>query len=399
MASSIPFVCSFVPSLDSTCDPLLNMCSIAQHAIFSILLVILLDCAGVSTTVARVVTRGCLLHLRGGGACVPMLQPHLKIDRSDLNAQLLCAASAGHTLLVRCLLDQGAHVNCHNDQLQTSLLLAAEKGRIETLVALVERGAQADAVDNKQSNALHYAAYNRHRQTVEALVEMGASINACNKFGYSPLQYACADGSVETVLLLLSLGADIQSHDAMRWTSLHRAAGGGHAEVVHILLKHGAQVNWRDSQNYTALHEAAWCGHLGIIQMLVAAGADILQTDLWGNSALDLAFSHAREGRGEAYCFLEDALAAQTRSEERERGEVGGADEDSAISAQSDLARQEVRDVGSSGREFVRVGEGRNEHGSDGGWCDGGGGECRRGNHSDVGVVVDYITSPLNFIL
>jgi hypothetical protein len=132
--------------------------------------------------------------------------------------------------------------------------------------------------------------------------------------------------------------------------------------------------------------------------MLVAAGADILQADLWGNSALDLAFSHAREGRGEAYFFLEGALAAQSRSEEREGGEVGGADEDSAISAQTDLARQEVSDVGSSGREFVRVGERRKEDGSDGG-------ESRRGYHSNVGgagqtrVVVDYITSPLNFIL
>ena len=140
--------------------------------------------------------------------------------------------------------------------------------------------------------------------------------------------------------------------------------------------------------------------------MLVAAGADILQTDLWGNSALDLAFSHAREGRGEAYCFLEDALAAQSGSEEREGGEVGGADEDSAISAQSDLARQEVRDVGSSGREFVWGGQGRKEDGSDGGCCDEGGGESRRENHSNVGgggptrvFVVDYITSPLNFIL
>jgi len=101
---------------------------------------------------------------------------------------------------------------------------------------------------------------------------------------------AAAAGDAEAVSRLLDAGAHIDgSTPRNRTTPLIAAARGGHADVVRLLLARGARENPRDRTDMTALMWASLRGHETVATRLLEHGVDLLETNLFGDRAADLA--------------------------------------------------------------------------------------------------------------
>ena len=122
---------------------------------------------------------------------------------------LMLAASKGHALILKALLDNGADVNFRSPSVgQTALHAACSSHAIHMLV---EAGAEVDAQRYDGGTPLHYAAASSSNEAMRALVQCSADINARHsKTGQTPLHVACqhqAWGVDSAVDLLLRSGA------------------------------------------------------------------------------------------------------------------------------------------------------------------------------------------------
>ena len=93
-------------------------------------------------------------------------------DRRVMTA-LMSAASAGHTKVIRTLLDNGADVNALTTYGETALMLAAMRGHTETARVLLINGADVNARDEKGRTALMYAEHLGHTDIVKLLKQTG----------------------------------------------------------------------------------------------------------------------------------------------------------------------------------------------------------------------------------
>lgn len=82
----------------------------------------------------------------------------------------MIACSAGHTDIVKTLLDAGANVNNANANKVTSLHYAASKSRLEICKILIEKGADINARDQYGFTPLHRAASKGNSEVVQLLL-------------------------------------------------------------------------------------------------------------------------------------------------------------------------------------------------------------------------------------
>lgn len=110
------------------------------------------------------------------------------------------------------------------------------------------------------------------------------------ELGLTPLHVAAFTGSIKQVKELLQAGIGVNITDKLGWIPLHDAAIKGRTKIVKLLLAAGANVNAQDKEDlYTPLHDAVRMNYPEIVQLLVAADADFSISDVWGNTAIDIA--------------------------------------------------------------------------------------------------------------
>jgi ankyrin repeat protein len=225
---------------------------------------------------------------------------------SEGSSALLLAAAAGHTAVVRALLDAGADINVQSTEAlarlvtfptlldlerknaepskMTPLMYAAENGRLAAAKVLLDKGAKTDMQDASGMTALLYAARNGDSSMVQALLERGADVRARNDAGKTALMLV-AEGGAAGVLgppqpVTWRKGRDAaekaylarRKAEYSRWRAAAvRSAAANDTAIVKALLARGADVNASDREGNTALILATKAHHAAVLPILSQA--------------------------------------------------------------------------------------------------------------------------------
>ena len=261
---------------------------------------------------------------------------------------LMRAAYEGHAEVVDLLLARGAQVNTKTDE-GTALMEAVRRGHTEIMKTLIAAGADVNAVYRTGDLPLIMAAGQRSYKTppvepnaevVQLLLSHGADPNAKGAWGVTPLMAA---NTAAKVKLLVAKGAALDATDDEGKTALIKAASRGDVAVAGALLDSGANVNAKDkvgssallhslsdenlahgeeratlparrlevarrlllaksidvnAQNTdgeTALMRAVRLYNVDMVQSLLGRGADANRSDLFGDTAVTLAYANGNE--------------------------------------------------------------------------------------------------------
>uniref|UniRef100_A0A915PGN2 K Homology domain-containing protein n=1 Tax=Setaria digitata TaxID=48799 RepID=A0A915PGN2_9BILA len=239
---------------------------------------------------------------------------HLLEHGADMNAvsatkntPLIYASAAGNVECVSLLLNYGCDTTIRNDNGHCALMEAASSGYLDVVSLLVQHGFQVLPCNQNDlkvglESALTLAAYKGHYDVVQYLLEKGA--NKYKEELHTALMEASMDGHYEVAKLLLDNGAPVNLASDSFESPLTLAACGGHPDLVRLLLERGAIVEEVNDEGYTPLMEASREGHLvcfsinsgfstfigEVVRLLIKFGAKVnTQTDETGETALTLA--------------------------------------------------------------------------------------------------------------
>ncbi|XP_022802584.1 26S proteasome non-ATPase regulatory subunit 10-like, partial [Stylophora pistillata] len=182
---------------------------------------------------------------------------------------------------------------------RTLLMSACASGKSEVVEFLLGSGTRMDPRDNKQRTALHFAVANNSLDVVKLLVRAGACIYDEDDCGLMSLHYASQNGRREIALFFIEHGCDVNRPTGDTYegsersltgcTALHFAAQNGHNETIVLLLSKGAGVDSVKLNGQTPLLLAAERGHVSTVELLLHRGADINASDVYQNTALEIA--------------------------------------------------------------------------------------------------------------
>ena len=189
---------------------------------------------------------------------------------------LLCAASNGHTQMVRLLLEAGADTERRNEENDATaatvddapLLHSVLAGHLEVVRVLLEYRAETNVRNSDWRSPLHHAASKGHLVIAQLLLESGANKEAKDVNGHTPLHYAACQNHMDAVRLLLEVCVQTEAIDCRGRQPLHTAALSGRLEIVSLLLDHGAEQDALDSFGQTPAQLAASNGHRTVAELL-----------------------------------------------------------------------------------------------------------------------------------
>jgi len=186
---------------------------------------------------------------------------------------LMQAAAAGHTDVVRLLLDHGADASAHDASERPSTALRdAIRGR--------HAGAAREILlrvwdPDERATAFDLAVASDDVETVEALLDAGADADAISPMtGRTPLLQAVADGNADILALLLRRGARIDAPNRYGCTPLMLAVLNRDPAMVEWLLHAGAARDAADVEGRTPLALAEFIGDAGLLGLLSHRGDD-----------------------------------------------------------------------------------------------------------------------------
>ncbi|KFZ00823.1 hypothetical protein V501_10436 [Pseudogymnoascus sp. VKM F-4519 (FW-2642)] len=215
----------------------------------------------------------CMLLEAGADANAPS-ETNGRPFRGPPGYPLHVAASNGHYLTCKALIDKGALVNAQWGMSGSALHGASFDGRTRVVELLLERGAEVNAQSNR-GTALIAACYTGHEQVVRLLLIHGADASSHGGIDDdTPLRAAALEGLPRVVSLLIQYGADANEQGGFYGNPLQGAAYRGQERVVETLLSLGADVNCAGGQYDSALHAACLSGSMIIVKMLLNSGAD-----------------------------------------------------------------------------------------------------------------------------
>ena len=247
------------------------------------------------------------------------------IDRSDLDATLLCAARSGQIDLALAALDRGGDPNAvpgpdQRDQRSPLLiavtlpdlrflrgliakgvdvnrahggltpLIAATRdsyqGRPDAVMTLLSNGADPRIAGPDGNTALHHAARCAEPIVAALLLDASADVDAVNREGMTALGVACMNANWNIADFLLDRGAKPEVARAQPAVLLAAGIDDDDVHGVKSLLRHRANANVRGAMERTALMTAALAGHARIAEALLIASADPNLADHRGTTAL-----------------------------------------------------------------------------------------------------------------
>ena len=182
---------------------------------------------------------------------------------------LMLAASEGHAVLVRTLLDRGAPINAANDRGGTALMYSSTAGDLPTVELLLARGASVNARAANGWTALSLAAARGFEGVVATLLAHDADPNIADIYGWTPLMRAVEQNRPPVVRVLLAAKrVNTNARDENGHSALHHAAVQGFTEIARLLLEHGADVQVRDRAGRTPAMLATAQGHRAIVELI-----------------------------------------------------------------------------------------------------------------------------------
>ena len=194
---------------------------------------------------------------------------------------LIRAATAGHVLVTRELLDAGSAPDWSRANGETALYVACSEGHAAVVEELAGpgRGGNVDAKKTTTSEtALYIACSKGHLDVVKALLQADVQTddeqNTVPRTGYYPLYIAASNGHAEVVEELHQSGCSIATLTTNKDTPLIIAAYNGYAKVIEVLAAADADVHYTKSgSGETALYYACLQGRLAAVKALIASNA------------------------------------------------------------------------------------------------------------------------------
>jgi ankyrin repeat protein len=117
------------------------------------------------------------------------------------------------------------------------LMSAALAGQTEMVKALLLHGVDVNARTGEGRTALMFAVINMHAATVQTLLEFGADVNAQSDLGFTALILASCSGDAGIAQALLDRGADVSKTLRSGQTALSHATEHGHNHIVELLKR------------------------------------------------------------------------------------------------------------------------------------------------------------------
>ncbi len=148
---------------------------------------------------------------------------------------LIHAAAAGHTEIIKLLLQRKAKINLKDASRRTVFdyegfykpaifLWAVSEGWDYGVQKFLERkGWPVDVLDENKNTALCLAALAGNRKLVKKLIELGAETDHSNKRGRTPLMCAASSGDLPTVKAIIKGGVRMNTKDNKGWSALKYA--------------------------------------------------------------------------------------------------------------------------------------------------------------------------------
>lgn len=196
----------------------------------------------------------------------------------DETAPIVLAAKAGDNAKISEILSTDPKAACAIDAKygdRTVLATASAAGHTEIVKALLDGGA-VDTVVRGWSAACH-AAYRGHVETLATLAA-GLGVNAVAAppgASMTPLLLACLKGHQTCAALILDAApATLSDRDPHGRTPLILAASNGNVELIEYLIKRGAPIDGTSSDGKTALMWAIVGHKPASVAALARLGAD-----------------------------------------------------------------------------------------------------------------------------
>lgn len=148
------------------------------------------------------------------------------------------------------------------------LWCAAAAGHTQIVKYLVEKGSGVNKTTFTNSTPLRAACFDGHIEIVKFLVEHKADIEIANRHGHTCLMISCYKGHKDIAKFLLELGADVNRKSVKGNTALHDCAESGSLDIMKMLLKFNARME-KDAYGMTPLLAASVAGYSKIVEYLI----------------------------------------------------------------------------------------------------------------------------------
>lgn len=179
-----------------------------------------------------------------------LLRANMAVDTRGRNAAtaLMLASGAGHSHMVRVLLQNDANVLLKDDRGWSPLAYAAHCGHIDIVKGLLyTEPAQQTTI------SLIPAASRGHVSVLRILVSAGVDVNLAAEDGTTALISASKRGRLDTAAILIEAGAEVNARMADGMSPLMFAATWGHKDLMRLLLRNGADASVTNGRGETAL--------------------------------------------------------------------------------------------------------------------------------------------------
>jgi ankyrin repeat protein len=194
---------------------------------------------------------------------------------------LLIAVCKGSLPIFKCLVENGADINCVNEKENSSLSIALRlicRDIIDYILEVgKEKGLNLKKIINKNQgrNPLLDVVNldNDSSSIAEKIIKLGCPLDCSGRNNHmSPLHAAVEQECLDLMRTLLRHGANLKLCDREGHMPIHLCAIYDLDEALGVLLEHGADVNWTAQDGDSCLILAIANGNAGIAKLLVKAG-------------------------------------------------------------------------------------------------------------------------------
>ncbi len=172
-------------------------------------------------------------------------------EKVGLHVPISMAAFLGNKDMVEFLLTLHVPLEEKNGINDTPLTTATNAGHTEIVRLLINGGADVNALGNGGRNAIILAG--RNKEIIQLLIDSGADVNATSGDGSTVLISAVKGGKLDLVKGLLAAGAEPDMQDKLGRSALKWAAKYDLLAIAQVLLNAGANPHLADKYQDTPL--------------------------------------------------------------------------------------------------------------------------------------------------